>query len=329
MSKEKDVAERRSRLSPSKLALLQKRLGGESPEAPSASGIVPSAPQPTPRRSPLVPLQPAGTRRPFFCVHPSSGSVFGYLDLARHLGPDQPFYGLQSPGLDGGTETYNGIEEMAADYVAALRAFDPEGPYLLGGWSMGGVVAYEMARQLAGQGLRAALLALFDMHPRSFGRALMPEDYSLEVNWFIAELARAFGKASPALMSELQALEPDERVRYALEQASAHGLIDEAELAQLQLLFRVFKSNLRAAAGYMPQGYPHRVTVFRAAGEANETTTPRLESSELAGGGIEIYDMPGQHLTMLREPLVEILTRRLRECLDRSLPPAATTVHDV
>jgi thioesterase domain-containing protein len=208
---------------------------------------------------------------------------------------------------------------MAADYVAALLALDPRGPYLLGGWSLGGGVAYEMARQLSAQGRRTDLLALFDIDPRSFGRALTPEDYSLEVNWFIAELARAFGKASPALMSELQALEPDERVRYALEQAGAHGLIDEAELAQLQLLFRVFKSNLRAAAGYAPQGYPRRVTVFRAAGEADEAPPPRLEASELAAGGVETYDVPGQHHTMLREPHVEVLARRLRECLSRGV----------
>jgi thioesterase domain-containing protein len=319
MSKEKDLAERRSRLSPSKLALLQKRLGGESAEAHDAAGVAARPPQPARGRSPLVPLQPAGARPPFFCVHPSSGSVFGYLDLARRLGTDQPFYGLQSPGLDGGAEAYGGVEEMAADYVAALLALDPRGPYLLGGWSLGGVIAYEMARQLAAQGRRTDLLALFDIHPRSFGRALTPEDYSLEVNWFIAELARAFGKASPALMSELQALEPDERVRYALEQAGAHGLIDEAELAQLQLRFRVFKSNLRAAAGYTPQGYSGRVTVFRAAGEADGAAPPRLEANELAAGGVETYDVPGRHQTMLREPHVGVLARRLSECLSRGV----------
>jgi len=181
MPEEKDIAERRSRLSPAQRALLQSRLGGES----TARSIGPRA-----RRAPqsLIPLQAAGAKPPFFCVHPSHGSVFGYVDLARYLGTDQPFYGLQSPALDGEQQSYHSIEDMATDYIRALRALGPQELYLLGGWSMGGIVAYEMAQQLLREGEQLGLLALFDVGPEAFGRRLTANDYSLEVNWFIAEL---------------------------------------------------------------------------------------------------------------------------------------------
>ena len=118
---------------------------------------------PTPLRcSPLVGIHLGGSGRPFFCVHPVGGSILCYAGLSRRLGPDQPFYGLQHPGLDGEWAPYTRIEEMASDYLTALRAVQPEGPYLLGGWSLGGIVAFEMAQQLEARGQKVALLALLD-----------------------------------------------------------------------------------------------------------------------------------------------------------------------
>ena len=94
--------------------------------------------------SPLVPIQPHGTRTPFFCVHAVGGNVLSYAELARRLGTDQPFYGLQSQGIDGRLPPLESLPEMAALYVQAVRTVQPHGPYRLGGWSMGGVIAYEM-----------------------------------------------------------------------------------------------------------------------------------------------------------------------------------------
>ncbi|MCP4661410.1 MAG: hypothetical protein GY856_38900, partial [bacterium] len=102
------------------------------------------------RRRALVAIRPEGSKTPFFCVHPVGGNVLCYDDLARRLGGDSPFYGLQVPDREGEfflTE----IGEMAEHYVEAIREVQPEGPYRLGGWSMGGVVVFEMARRLAGE----------------------------------------------------------------------------------------------------------------------------------------------------------------------------------
>ena len=96
----------------------------------------------------LVPLQPLGAKPPFFLVHGWGGDVFVFLGLAQHLAPDQPAYGLQAVGLDGSSPRHATVETMAAHYVQEIRSFQPEGPYYLGGYSMGGLVAFEMAQQL-------------------------------------------------------------------------------------------------------------------------------------------------------------------------------------
>ena len=131
-----------------------------------------STPEPAPRSSfqlsfsdseqPLVAIQAQGSLPPFFCVHAVGGNVFSYVGLSRRLGLAQPFYALQARGLMGAQEPHTRVEEMAADYIHAIRAVQESGPYVLGGWSMGGLVAFEMACQLQRQGQQVALVALFD-----------------------------------------------------------------------------------------------------------------------------------------------------------------------
>ena len=110
----------------------------------------------------LVPIQLEGSRAPFFCVHPVGGNVLCYAELARQLGQEQPFYGLQASSQFNEQDT---IEEMASRYIRSIKTCQPEGPYNLGGWSMGGMVAFEMATQLRRQGDEVALLALLDSFP--------------------------------------------------------------------------------------------------------------------------------------------------------------------
>ncbi|HET7451575.1 MAG TPA: amino acid adenylation domain-containing protein, partial [Thermoanaerobaculia bacterium] len=112
--------------------------------------------------SSLVVIQGGGARPPFFCVPGVGGNVVGFYTLARHLGVDQPVYGLQARGLDGIAEPDTTVEEMAGRYLEQMRAVVPRGPYFLGGASFGGKVAYEMARRLSDEGESVALLALFD-----------------------------------------------------------------------------------------------------------------------------------------------------------------------
>lgn len=111
-------------------------------------------------RTCLLPLQHGGGRTPLFLAHPAGGMAFCYKDLARHLGPRQPLYGLSSPGWTG--EPPDTVEAMAATYVRAVRSVQPKGPYRLGAWSLGGLTAWDMARQLAAEGEETERLVLLD-----------------------------------------------------------------------------------------------------------------------------------------------------------------------
>jgi thioesterase domain-containing protein len=122
----------------------------------------------------LVPIQPKGTRPPLFCIHPAGGVVYPYYTLVPLLGKDQPLYGVQDPGLYDRHSPFTSIEDMAASYVEALKAVQGAGPYHLMGWSVGGVVAYEMAQQLLRQGEVVAVLIMLDTHAPTRRKSLEP-----------------------------------------------------------------------------------------------------------------------------------------------------------
>jgi acyl carrier protein len=111
--------------------------------------------------SSIVPIQPGGSRPPFFCASPGGNQSLYYRDLARHLGSDQPFFGLECP-LE--NESNQRVEDLAAEHIQGIRAIQPQGPYFLGGLCFGGIVAFEMARQLREQGELVALVALVDTY---------------------------------------------------------------------------------------------------------------------------------------------------------------------
>lgn len=151
----------------------------------------------TPIDSCVVGLQTSGTRAPLFFVHPAGGSAFCYVTLARHLGQTQPFYGLQTPGLNDDRALYTDVRELAACYVQAIRLVQPEGPYHLGGWCVGGIIAYEMACQLQQSGEDVALLTLLDSAPPAAEPAPVASDATLFLQ-FAWDLGRLLGKNIPA-----------------------------------------------------------------------------------------------------------------------------------
>ena len=281
--------------------------------------------------SPLVAIQPKGSKRPFFCVHPGPGSIFCYLDLARHLGPDQPFYGLQARGLDGELEPFTNIENMAATYIEAMRIVQSEGPYRLGGHSFGGLVAFEMAQQLERQGHQVALLAILDTAPPPSGRSMnsdLVENDVDDARW-LADIAgiveRFWGKNMSVSYDELRQLEPNEQFSYILERLWAVNLLPEdAGVSLVRGLLRVQKANVRSYHKYVPRVYPNQITLFRAsevrAEDYNETISHYLEDSSFgwdkySSGPTQVYIVPGDHVTMLADPHVETLAEQLESCL--------------
>ena len=262
--------------------------------------------------SPLVPLQPNGSGRPLFFVHPSGGSVHWYADLARHLGSEQPFYGLQAQGLNGDEGLHTRIEDMAAAYVKALLDIQPDGPYRLGSWSMGVVVAFEMARQLQAQGRKVDLLIMLDQGPVL--PAKEPEDDA-------AYLVDVFGKHVPLSLNHLRQLGPDEQLAHVWKEArKVEWIYPDITLPQFSRFVRILRTHTEAWRAYQPQVYSGRITLFRASESSGDGyQEPDMGWGRLTSGGVEVHEVPGDHISMIHEPHVRVLAERLRGCLDMTL----------
>jgi len=264
--------------------------------------------------SALVRMQAGDARqRPVFLVHPGGGHVLCYANLVRHLGVSQPCYGLQARGLDSAQAPDTRIETMAQHYVELLRAAQPDGPYLLGGWSLGGVIAFEMAQQLQAQGQPVALLALLDAAiPESNPE---PEIDELEL---LANLALNMGLALDAFTFERQrfeALTPDERLTILLEHLKRAKIVPlDMELPQVRRLFQVFRCNTLALRRYTPRMYTGSIALFQAGDQLSGEPVSAKESGwrALAGGGLTVHTLPGNHYTLLREPNITLLAEQLQ-----------------
>ncbi|WP_164021073.1 amino acid adenylation domain-containing protein [Pyxidicoccus trucidator] len=268
--------------------------------------------------TPLVPLQRGGSRVPFFCVHPVGGTVFCYTELARRLGPEQPFYGLQARGIDGALPPRESLEAMAVSYVDAIREVQPHGPYRLGGWSLGAVIAFEMARLLRQRGETVDVLALIEPSPTSLAGSQVAGNEVAAAALFALDLARTAG-ISPSAPLELPEGDSKGLLERLLQQGREAGiLIPDAGLEQLHALLRVFTANYRALQRHTPGTFPGALTVLR----GRDTKLPPPEAEDRGWGGhaaeVELREIPGDHYTVLRAPGVDALARTLAELLERA-----------
>jgi thioesterase domain-containing protein len=209
---------------------------------------------------PLVKLQD-GTRRPFFCVHPVGGNVLCYAELSRALGVDQTFYGIQAPPPG---EPLASIEQMAHSYVDAILTVQPHGPYLLGGWSMGGLIAFEMARALERKGETVSLLALIDpTPPKSNGHVLKDDELSLLMS-FARDLGLEVNQETWPTQ-QLEQLQTGERLSYLHDLATTKQFISpDLGLPEVSAIFEVFKRNITAIKTYKPAAHAMKTILFRA-----------------------------------------------------------------
>jgi amino acid adenylation domain-containing protein len=302
-------------------AVIEKRLAKKLPlttvfqgaTVEHLAGILRQQAPPGPPSS-LVALHTGGSRQPLFLVHPAGGHVFPYIHLAQLLGPDQPCYGLQARGVEVGQDPHTRIEDMAATYIQALQTVQPTGPYCLGGWSMGGVVAFEMAQQLQAQGQSVSLLAMLD------GRIPTPDQNFPEENSEAVALVEQYFGISFGPMESLAELPEDEQLAFMLEQARDAGLVPaELDVAQARRFVELLRSDLRATQTYTLHPYPGRITFFKASETLTGTSSdPTMGWSDWATGGVELHIVPGNHANLMYEPHVETLAEQLTACLDRA-----------
>ncbi len=280
-----------------------------------------------PNWSPLVPIQTNGCKPPFFCVHGHRGNVLNYYPLAHYLGPDQPFYGLQARGLNGEDIGFRTFEDMASEYLNEIKAVQNEGPYILGGWCMGGYIALEMARLLKDETKEPVILVLIDTpHPsylklltnngifyRLINKILDRADY--EMNVF-----RAINNEDkiPHIRNKLKAA-------IHLIQVFAEGSILELfnkirlkfPYSQAYRLKSLYSLHDMAFKLYNPRPYQGRIVLFRSSKQPRGIgQDPTLGWRDFFGGEVEFREIPGHYINILVEPSIKILAQKLKNLLE-------------
>jgi len=273
---------------------------------------------------PLVAIQMQGTRPAFFAVHGRDGNVLFYRKFSQLLGKEQPFYGLQAQGLDGKPVTLTSVEAMVAYYLEAIRKVQPQGPYLLGGYSFGGLAAYEIARHLRAAGEEVALLVLFDafnpaksMRVRSwkkivwdkFRRVLSRGTTPSRILQFLAQHIR--GNVGDKLLRWNESFH-----KLTLGRAATRGRSPAAELVDLH----VQMVHERAYLAYRPLPYGGKVTLFRTLDQNSAYEVDQdLGWSAVAQGGVEVHFVPGIHASIFSDENVLNLAGKVEECIRSAL----------
>jgi amino acid adenylation domain-containing protein len=297
----------------------EEKLGRPTREMARLLGYAIREPEAAPAAAPqrvgprcLVRLQAgAEGRRPLFCVHPAGGTASCYNELARRLGNDQPVYAFQAPGLAGDRVGLVRLEALAARYLEEMRAVQPGGPYQIAGWSVGGVISFEMTRQLGAAGQDVSLLALFDSDiPRQTERMRR-----IDPELVLAELAKPYG-----LDTRAGGLAGEARLQSILDQARRAKLLpEEFTTLQLRRLFRhharVFRANVRAVRRYRPAPLGRAMVLFRPEDRSlTAVTGPKRDWADVADG-VTTCTVPGDHFSMMREPHVAAVAEQLRDLL--------------
>ncbi len=273
------------------------------------------------RRSCLVPIRTDGAGLPLFCIHAIGGNVLNFEELARCLAPQYPVYGIQSRGLIG-FPCDSTVEAMAAHYIAEMRERQSEGPYLVCGHSFGGLIAYEIGVQLTAAGESVGMVALLDTEAQV---------RSEQSPWL------SFRTELPQLWDRFQGhtrrilMGPD-RIEYL--RVGAQSLREKAEMfavrAKLQVapaggqellsnLRNVKQANYVAAGNYRPKPFPGSVTLFRSLTRSlGDHPDFDLGWGDLALNGVHVEETPGDHSSMMKEPHVQVLSAKMRQCMEKA-----------
>ncbi len=300
---------------------------------------------------PLVPIQTKGTKKPLFMVHALGGDVTSYVEISRGLGNDQPFYGIQSPRP---TESSpKGLRELATRYIQAIKEVQPEGPYLIGAYCMGGFFAYEMARQLHEANEKVERLILLDswLPPATVGMMAVADEGSgidartamegvedtMVIPILLQDLQVRSGHPLLKPKQDLMSLTPEGRVDYVLEQARALKIVPaggDAGRSQVTRLVEICRVNFASVftGALKPGSCP--LTLFRAlepldvdvirsvlpetfgALVADALAERALGWASIHQEEVQVIDIPGNHYTIINKPNVAVLAERLRAVLD-------------
>jgi amino acid adenylation domain-containing protein len=267
----------------------------------------------------LVPIKPGGSKRPLFLFHSHGGNVLEYYPLASRLEADQPVYGLQAAGLDGQFVRGRSIEEIATAYLAEITTLQPTGPYFLGGFCFGGLVALEAAQQLTAAGQDVALVVLiqsivpaatgFKPGTTMFGRFknrvakrldLEYQNFSYRGIGYLGErIRRAYGIAQARISLSLDARKP----------VNSKASLTDRSMAYILESLGIEHDN--AYLKYKPHPYQGEVLLFKAEKQLAGLLADDYLGWKILCNNIEVYQVPGHQQNMLIEPNLFSLTSEL------------------
>ena len=281
------------------------------------------------RGAAIVPLQPRGQRIPVFAVPGHNGNVFSFRFLAKRLGEDQPFFGLQPPGVDGECEPFTRVEDLAAYFAARIRAFRPAGPSIIAGHCSGGAIAFELARLLQQQGATITFVALFSgPYPSWFRRVpQLRERLAHEAEWL-----RSHVRALASLSNRERRLYITARLAERRRQRRARREAPEAPVPDPVMMQRakVEAATLTALRRYRPRHFAGRVALFLPNPQCLRPGHAMLRWRTVADDVVEFCGPDGcQGDVMLHEPNVRMIAEQFQGCARRSETEASAVEYRI
>ncbi|UFZ08166.1 amino acid adenylation domain-containing protein [Bradyrhizobium ontarionense] len=321
------------------LVNIEQNLGKKVPvaalfENPTIEGLAAHLGRQPAESQQIVKMWSAEHRLKFFLVHTGGGTVLNYVPLVRSLAANVSVFGIQARALDGDGDPHRDIAEMAADYVEKLRQLQPAGPYLLGGHSLGGVIVYEMARQLSEAGHQVALQAMFD------STLARPSDHALagdlsrdtdtrDLAAAAKTIARFMGKQLALSLQDIRDLPLDNQITHVLTHLERADALPFGDAYKMMCnLLNVSRAHVEARRSYHPAPSAVPVTLFRVhdAGPADDSSADgdaifrdSLGWSAVSSRPVRVFRVPGDHVTMMNEPHVGVLAESLRSCLSEAI----------
>jgi acyl-CoA synthetase (AMP-forming)/AMP-acid ligase II/thioesterase domain-containing protein/acyl carrier protein len=271
----------------------------------------------------IVPIQPKGDRPPFFCVHDGNGQVLNYRELARLLGEEQPFYGIQCRGLDAEEEPFTRIDDMAEYYVSEIKKVQPAGPYYLGGYSFGGRVAYVMAQKLRASGEAVAFVGLIDVYSQA-GRQRREMGSWLTHH---RDRIRALPSRQVPVYFWMRAANLANMIRMRLRLRSysaAWDFFKSRGRPMPRILRNPVLANDLIRRDYRARPYDGDATLFKAELYAWAHTDQHDGWNHLIRGKLDIRPISGRHYEIVKQPHVQTLARELADALEKAQAAAAT-----
>ena len=265
----------------------------------------------------LVRLKSGKSELPsLFLIHPVGGSVYIYRDLANNFSNDHMVYGIQAKGWDGQEQALTTIEEMAECYLAIIQKQQPKGPYLLGGASLGGIIAFEIAQQLKKANETIGLLMMIDTPGPGNMPTLMPKT-DVEILLYLLNI----GIDSTVNVTELNKLTSGEQLQFFIDQQNKSGKQLFPDIETLKHFLNLFKLNAQAMNDYQPQIYNGKIQFF-VAGEKDDYNAhhPQRAWKNITEKGIDITIVPGgNHISMNQSPNVKVIANTLDRLMSNIL----------